>query len=111
MVNRSEVKLKRGLSEALDRAREAARREVEESAQRVRNAAPVDTGALRASVTVEETPDGARLIVGDGSVDYAEYVERGTRYMSPQPFVGPATAQLREEVVDAVQRAVNERGR
>ncbi|CAL9457210.1 hypothetical protein SUDANB15_02544 [Streptomyces sp. enrichment culture] len=110
MSRRVESKLKAGIAQALERAGEAARQETQTAAQRVRSATPVDTGALRASVTVEKTPEGARLVVGDGPVDYAAFVEHGTRYMPPQPFVGPATSQMREEIVAAVQRAVNGRG-
>ncbi|MFK4096726.1 HK97-gp10 family putative phage morphogenesis protein [Streptomyces anthocyanicus] len=107
MSRKAEDKLRTGIARALERARNAVREQTETTAERVRSAAPVDTGALRGSVTVEQTAEGARLIVGDGAVDYAEFVERGTRHMSPRPFVGPSVSQMREEIVDAVQRAVS----
>ena len=55
---------------------------------------PVDTGMLRDSITSEvgvvfDTPI-LRLSAGDPVIDYAGYVELGTRYQEPQPFLRPA---------------------
>ena len=52
-----------------------------------RRLAPVDTGRLRASITVKRTPDG--VTVGT-NVEYAPYVEYGTRHMAAQPYLRPA---------------------
>lgn len=52
---------------------------------------PVDTGRLRASIAWEMASDasGPVAIVGT-NVEYAPFVELGTRYMAAQPFLRPA---------------------
>lgn len=54
--------------------------------------APVDTGRLRSSIT--HTPverDGDELVARIGTdVEYAPYVELGTRHQVAQPFLRPA---------------------
>lgn len=45
--------------------------------------APVLTGTLRNSITADEDGFGT-------DVPYAPFVEFGTAYMAPQPFIGPA---------------------
>lgn len=55
---------------------------------------PVDTGRLRASVTQQLERDGRGLVEVVGTnVDYAPYVELGTRRNRAQPFLRPALAQ------------------
>jgi len=53
--------------------------------------APVDTGALRSSITgtTTRTIDGAVGEVGP-TVEYGIYVELGTSTQPGQPFLGPA---------------------
>lgn len=63
----------------------------EEIAEDARRAAPVRTGRLRASIRAE----GNRVNAGGGDVDYAAYVELGTRNMAAQPYLRPATYRYR----------------
>lgn len=49
--------------------------------------AAVDTGAMRDNI--ERTTAGGRFTV-IALVDYASFVEYGTRYMAAQPFMTPA---------------------
>lgn len=59
---------------------------------------PVDTGALRASIfTRQEGP--FRWVVGSG-LEYAEYVDRGTRKMAAQPWLTPAGELARKELAE-----------
>lgn len=52
---------------------------------------PVDTGRLRSSIDHQLGSDGASLFVRVGTdVEYAAYVELGTRRMSAQPYLTPA---------------------
>ena len=52
---------------------------------------PVDTGRLRSSITHEIGQDGQGLLATIGTnVEYAPYVELGTRNMVAQPFLLPA---------------------
>lgn len=48
---------------------------------------PVDTGRLRNSIS--HATDGDNEYIGT-NVEYAPYVELGTRRMSPRPFLKPA---------------------
>ena len=70
--------------------RELARRavKVEGAAKRL---CPVDTGRLRASITHSIDRDGRGPLAYIGTnVEYAIFVELGTRFMRAQPFLRPA---------------------
>lgn len=77
--------------------------------RRAKQRCPVDTGRLRASLTVADSegviqPTGSEAFEGDGvdptdreytvvigtNVEYASYVFRGTVNQSPQPTLRPA---------------------
>lgn len=47
------------------------------------------TSATQQSISLQITDGGNTAEVGP-ETEYSEYVERGTRYMEPQPFVRPA---------------------
>jgi HK97 gp10 family phage protein len=56
-----------------------------------KNLCPVDTGRLRSSINWRLGVDGRGLYATIGTnVEYAPYVEFGTRYMAAQPFLRPA---------------------
>jgi HK97 gp10 family phage protein len=56
---------------------------------------PVDTGRLRGSITHDLARDARGLVATVGTlVEYAPFVEFGTRYMRAQPFLRPALAVL-----------------
>lgn len=57
-----------------------------------KNRAPVDTGALRNSITSEVQRRGNTIRGEVGpTVNYGGFVERGTSRMSAQPYLRPAT--------------------
>lgn len=69
--------------------------EMTEKAQRK---APVSTektnphgahGQLRRSISISIEEDGMAVVVRAGT-EYAEYVEKGTRFMKKQPYMKPA---------------------
>jgi HK97 gp10 family phage protein len=69
--------------------------ELTKRALRVNNRAkqlcPVDTGRLRSSIAMRLEAEAGRLIAVIGTnVEYAPYVEFGTRHMRAQPFLRPA---------------------
>ena len=64
---------------------------------------PVNTGMLRESITSARIPRGAQV---GPHTDYAAYVEYGTRYMRPRPYMAPAIEAKRDEVVRLVGEAV-----
>lgn len=68
--------------------------------------APVDTGALRASIHAELGRLAARVVAGGGDVDYAAFVEFGTSRMAAQPYLFPAYEMHWQAFVLAVRDAV-----
>lgn len=68
----------------------------EDIATDARRLAPVLTGDLRNSIDVLGVSNGVgRVGAGDASVDYAAYVELGTRKMAAQPYLKPAAYRAR----------------
>lgn len=61
-----------------------------------RQLVPVDTGALQASIRVEDgaTPTSRTIVAGGGAVDYAAFVEYGTANSPAQPYMTPAKEQI-----------------
>ena len=58
---------------------------------------PVDTGRLRASITfVMGTLDGLPVAEIGSNVEYAPFVEFGTRFMAAQPYLIPALLRVAE---------------
>lgn len=92
--------LRRELQAKVDGGVDAARAEARELASALRVEAPVDTGALRDSIRVVNTPEGADVVIGSGAVDYADDVER------EQPFVAPAVKAMQGGYEAALRTAV-----
>lgn len=67
--------------------------------------APVDTGFLRRSIVFQLVSMGfeARVFA---TAEYAPYLEHGTRFMSAQPFLGPAFRIQKEKFKSDMQRLV-----
>lgn len=69
-----------------------------------RTRAPVDTGALRASISVDApryTTTGVSIDVGP-EVSYAPFVEFGTSRAAAQPFMIPAADQVTPRLEQAL---------
>lgn len=80
--------------------------EVEKDAKSL---APVDTGALRDSISTNAEGDGrfALMTVEVGpTVDYARLVEYGTSDTSPQPFMRPAFEKATSKLEVELDRIV-----
>ena len=105
--------------EKLKEIREEIPREVDEATeagalQIERDAAllcPVDTGRLRSSIKTSKIADGVYVVKagGDsptGEVDYAQYVEFGTIFMAPQPFMTPATIVNEPRINELINEAI-----
>lgn len=75
--------------------RRAVKASADRVAERARQMAPVDTGALRSSIQAVSTTAGKSAEVRVG-VEYAAYVEYGTYKMAAQPYLSPAVAQEQE---------------
>lgn len=65
--------------------------------------APVDTGRLRSSIHAEIAPNGLSATV-EVSVNYAAFVEMGTRRQRAQPFLFPAYEKNRGAFVANLKR-------
>lgn len=74
------------------------------NAKAARNA-PVDTGFLRRSIVFDIASFGlsARSVA---LAEYAPYLEWGTRFMSAQPFMGPAFRQQSKKFKSDLVRLV-----
>jgi HK97 gp10 family phage protein len=77
--------------------------------------APADTGALRASISYS-LPGGAGNLDVEAKKDeayvgtpleYAPYVEFGTRYQAPQPYLRPSLALLKGETPEIVKEKMD----
>lgn len=92
---------------ALDRAVQAT---ADQIAIDARGFVPVDTGALRTSIEVfGAAGTHERTVEAGQSLDYAVYVEEGTRVQRPQPYMTPAAQQadleaaVRRELAEALK--------
>lgn len=73
--------------------------------------APVDTGALRDSIKGRVINQNAgEVTAGGGAVNYATYVEEGTRFAPAQPYMHPAADAARPRFEAAVAKAIAELG-
>jgi len=100
--------LTRALQRAADKADEgiaaAIRAAAEAAADLERRGAPVRTGTLVASITVNVADDGQSATVGPGGdeVFYAPLVEWGTSTRPATPFCTPAAERARVDFPRAV---------
>lgn len=95
------------LDRLIDEAPELMESIVEETAIRVdaeaKKKCPVDTGNLRASISMEI--DGFEAEVGT-NVEYASFVEYGTSKSAAQPFMTPAKQKVENEMEKIVLKEV-----
>lgn len=88
------------MSSLTDEGRRKVNRELKRIALQIvrksKDQAPVDTGRLRSSISLEESRDSdgfLQLVVGS-NVDYAPFVEFGTERQAAQPYLRPAFRQV-----------------
>lgn len=82
------VKTSNGLQDKLEQVMiEVCEAKAELVLARAKSICPVDTGTLQASIVKEAIDNGNRV---GSRVDYAGYVEHGTRYQHAQPYLRPA---------------------
>jgi len=99
------------LRQTVTAMRRGGRAGARESAERLRalmvEFAPIDTGALVASIRVQEGAKGLVYKVGPGAeIVYAEFVEFGTSNMAAQPYVRPAVEMERSKVGKTIGAAI-----
>lgn len=66
-----------------------------------KNLAPVDTGALRNSISSDVKQLSAEV---GPTVNYAPHVELGTYKMTPQPYMGPAADRRTPAFLAAMEK-------
>ena len=66
---------------------------------------PVDTGNLRNSITHKQMDENTEII--GTNVEYAPFVELGTRYSHAQPYLRPAAENHGEEYKAIVKRELS----
>lgn len=95
------------LEKKREKAIEAAEKELQLTALEIERdakiSAPVDTGMLRGSITT--TGGGSEYEIGT-NVDYAPFVEFGTKYQAAQPFLFPAFEAATEDLPERIKKAV-----
>jgi len=67
---------------------------------------PVDTGALRASITHTLEVLAGEVTAGNDAVDYASFVEYGTYRAAAQPYMRPAMERYGPAFVAELQALV-----
>lgn len=91
------------------RVEKAVKAQVGESALKIQEGAkeraPVDTGALRNSITVDFYERGLAAQIGP-HMPYAPYVEYGTRKMAARPYLGPAFAAERPNFERGIKKVL-----
>lgn len=85
-----------------EKAKELVKKAAYEFEARAKVEVPVDTGNLRNSIRTTFENDGMTGIVST-NVEYAIYVEYGTRFMAAQPYFTPAAEQVRGSFERAVK--------
>ena len=72
-----------------------------------KNRAPVDTGALKNSISTEFEDNGLTGIIAP-HMEYATFVEFGTKRMSAQPYMTPAAEAVAPAFVSAMKEMLRE---
>ena len=65
---------------------------------------PVDTGNLRASITTNIIDDTSGEV--GTNVEYASFVEYGTKKHSAQPFLYPAFKEYEGKIIQEIEKAL-----
>jgi HK97 gp10 family phage protein len=109
MTVRGSEQLRRNLDRLAGAERRQAQRDGLEAGARIvetyaKILAPVDTGFLRNSITVDEVTPTQAIIAPH--TDYAEHVEFGTVRMAAQPYMRPALDEHESEIIAAVEATV-----
>lgn len=72
-----------------------------------KNRVPVDTGALKNLISTEFEDDGLTGIIASG-MEYATFVEYGTKRMSAQPYMTPAAEAVAPAYIAAMKQMLQE---
>ena len=103
------VSLEGASRQAARRAGQVVRKTATDIQADARRFAPVDTGALRGSISsdVRHARGGIEAEIGP-TVHYGRWVEQGTSRMAPRAFMGPALDRNSPGYVSALSQAMTE---
>lgn len=69
--------------------------------------APHDSGTLRRSITISKADNGLTVEV-EPTVEYAPYLEYGTRLMEAQPFVKPSLDEVKPKFLSEIKKIMGD---
>lgn len=111
-LSQLEKKLLKGVSK--EKISQVVRLNTAELTQKAKDRAPVSTkktnpggdhGQLKRSI-IPSVGSGGLVGKVNATVDYAEYVEMGTRFMAAQPYMKPAFDQQKEVFLDDMKKLI-----
>lgn len=93
-IDKLQMKLKKNVQ--MSDVKKVVRKNGSELQKKAQKNAPVDTGTLQRSITLE-IRDSEKTAEVEPTVDYGAYVELGTRFMTAQPYLKPAFNEQKEK--------------
>ncbi len=111
-LSQLEKKLLKGVSK--EKISQVVRLNTAELTQKAKDRAPISTektnpggahGQLKRSI-IPSVGSGGLVGKVNATVDYAEYVEMGTRFMAAQPYMKPAFDQQKEVFLDDMKKLI-----
>lgn len=104
-------KIRTAFRQVSEKVTRSAQREVKRSALNIeggaKNRVPVDTGRLRNSIGHETSLDELSATIGS-NVEYAPFVEFGTRGRTAKPYLFPAFEEERPKFLARLRSAVKD---
>lgn len=79
---------------------------VEAIAEDAKERVPVETGALRDAIHIEEIPGGWAVVAGDDDAFYGHIIEHGGVNVPARPFLIPAKEARWDDVVGLIEEAL-----
>ena len=93
-IDELQMKLKKNVQ--MSDVKKVVRKNGSDMQKKAQKNAPIDTGTLQRSITLEMRDSGKTAEV-EPTVDYGAYVELGTRFMTAQPYLKPAFNEQKEK--------------
>lgn len=104
-IDQVQSQLRRSAQEAIERAKQELQMTALEVEREAKINAPVDSGILRASITNEKIEEGYEVFT---NVEYAQFIEYGTKYQAAQPFLGPALDVATKDLAKRIEKIIAE---
>lgn len=93
-IDELQMKLKKNVQ--MSDVKKVVRKNGSDMQKKAQKNAPIDTGTLQRSISLEIRDSGKTAEV-EPTVDYGAYVELGTRFMTAQPYLKPAFNEQKEK--------------